>query len=172
LWKSWINIEGVSFGQVKRKKEISNHMVKWSRICRSKCKEGSGVKDLKKQNISLLCKWWWKLETENCLWQQIVKEKYLRNKSVVSVKPCVHDSPGWKTLLKVKEHYFAGRKIILNKGNLVRFWIDPWLDNRPLFEVYPTHFDICQGQDWTFEKVLSCDFAVPFRRMLLPDMIV
>jgi hypothetical protein len=84
----------------------------------------------------------------------------------------VHDSPGWKTLLKVKEHYFAGRKIILNKGNLVRFWIDPWLDNRPLFEVYPTHFDICQGQDWTFEKVLSCDFAVPFRRMLLPDMIV
>jgi hypothetical protein len=24
-----------------------------------------------------------------------VKAKYLRNKSVVMVKPCIHDSPGW-----------------------------------------------------------------------------
>jgi hypothetical protein len=146
-------------------------MVKWSRICRSKCKEGSGVKDLKKQNISLLCKWWWKLETENCLWQQIVKEKYLRNKSVVSVKPCVHDSPGWKTLSKGKEQYFAGRKVILSKWNLVRFWIDPWLGNKPLSETCPALFAICHGQYWTFEKVLSCDFDVPFRR-LLPNMAV
>jgi hypothetical protein len=147
-------------------------MVKWSRICRSKSKGGLGVKDLKKQNISLLCKWWWKLETQNGLSEQIVKAKYLRNKSVAMVKPCVHDSPSWKTLLKVKEHYFAGRKIIVNKGDLVRFWIDPWLDNKSLFDVYLTLFDICQGQDWTFEKVLNCDFVVPFRRMLLPDMIV
>lgn len=33
------------------------HMVKWSRVCRSKKKGGMGVKDLRKQNISLLVKW-------------------------------------------------------------------------------------------------------------------
>jgi len=33
-----------------------------------------GVKDLRKMNISLLCKWWWKLEHEQGLWQDIVKK--------------------------------------------------------------------------------------------------
>jgi hypothetical protein len=32
-----------------------------------KNKGGLGVKDLRKQNISLLCKWWQKLERENVL---------------------------------------------------------------------------------------------------------
>jgi hypothetical protein len=81
-----------------------------------------------------------------------VKAKYLRNKSVAMVKPCIHDSPGWKTLLKVKDYYFEGRRIVLKKGDLVRFWIDPWLDDKPLCEVYSNLFDICQGQEWTFEK--------------------
>jgi hypothetical protein len=30
---------------------------------------GSGIKDIRKMNISLLCKWWWKLENEDGLWQ-------------------------------------------------------------------------------------------------------
>ena len=38
------------------------------RICRSKRKGGLGVKDLHKQNLSILCKWWWKLETQSGLW--------------------------------------------------------------------------------------------------------
>jgi hypothetical protein len=150
-------------------KKKKNHMVKWSRICRSKSKGGLGVKDPRKQNISLLCKWWWKLETQNGLWQQIVKAKYLRNKTVASVKPCVHDSPGWKTLyVKSERVLFCGRKLVLSKQDLVRFWIDPWLDNKPLSETCPALFAICHGQYWTFEKVLSCDFDVPFRRRLLP----
>jgi hypothetical protein len=97
-----------SFFWAGKNKKRKYHMVKWSRICRSKIKGGLGVKDLRKQNISLLCKWWWKLETQDGLWQQIVKAKYLRNKSVAMVKPCIRDSPGWKTLLKVKDYYFEG----------------------------------------------------------------
>lgn len=37
------------------------HMVRWNKICRSKNKGSLGVIDLRKQNISLLTKWWWKL---------------------------------------------------------------------------------------------------------------
>jgi hypothetical protein len=29
-------------------------------------------------NISLVVKWWWKLDTENSLWQQIFDAKYLK----------------------------------------------------------------------------------------------
>jgi hypothetical protein len=35
------------------------YMVKWTKVCRSKKKGGLGILDLDKQNISLLCKWWW-----------------------------------------------------------------------------------------------------------------
>jgi hypothetical protein len=38
------------------------HLVKWNIITKPKNKEGLGVHDLRKMNISLLCKWWWKLK--------------------------------------------------------------------------------------------------------------
>jgi hypothetical protein len=38
------------------------HFVKWKWICKPKQKGGLGVKDPLKFNISLICKWWWKLE--------------------------------------------------------------------------------------------------------------
>jgi hypothetical protein len=50
-------------------------MVKWNRVCRSKSKGGLGVKDLAKKNISLLSKWWWKLQNQEGLWQKIVRKK-------------------------------------------------------------------------------------------------
>ena len=48
---------------------------------------GLEIKDLRKQNISLMVKWWWKLETQNGLWQNIVRARYLRNISVAEVSP-------------------------------------------------------------------------------------
>jgi hypothetical protein len=30
------------------------------KICKSKNKGGLGITDIRKTNISLLCKWWWK----------------------------------------------------------------------------------------------------------------
>jgi hypothetical protein len=38
------------------------HVVKWTLICRPKEKGGLCIKDLEKMNISLLTKWWWKLD--------------------------------------------------------------------------------------------------------------
>ena len=40
------------------------YMVKWGKVCRSKKKGGLGVKDLHKQNLSLLFKWWWEIGDE------------------------------------------------------------------------------------------------------------
>jgi hypothetical protein len=60
------------------------YMIKWCKVCISKEKDSMGVINLRKQNICLLCKWWWKLDTQNGLWQEIVKAKYLRNKTVAT----------------------------------------------------------------------------------------
>jgi len=64
-----------------------------------------GIKDLEKMNVSLLCKWWWKLENEDGLWQQVVKHKYLQDKSIHEVGHKLNDSPIWSDLLKVKNIY-------------------------------------------------------------------
>jgi hypothetical protein len=99
-------------------------MVKWDRVCRSKNIGGLGVKDLRKQNLCLLSKWWWNLENHDALRQRIVKHKYIRNKTVIYVKGRSSDFPCWKALLKVKETYLNGRLVILNASNLIRFWLD------------------------------------------------
>ena len=44
------------------------HLIKWGIICQSKEKGGLGIKSIRKMNISLLSKWWWKLHNENGLW--------------------------------------------------------------------------------------------------------
>jgi hypothetical protein len=58
-------------GRLKKK----YYLVKWTLISRPKNKGGMGIKDLRKMSISLLCKWWWKVEYEEGLWQEMVKKK-------------------------------------------------------------------------------------------------
>ena len=151
-----------------KRKKRAYYMVKWKRVCRSKNKGGLGVKDLRKQNISLMVKWWWKLETCDGLWQKIVRAKYLRNKSVASVRPRVTDSPGWKSLLKVKDVYLCGRKVTVRKGDIARFWYDPWYQETPLRMSHPDLFDISHAQEYTFGKAGDTNFDIPFRRSLSP----
>lgn len=64
-----------------------------TRICKSKKKGGLGIKDIRKMNLSLLCKWFWKLDKEKGLWQQIIYRKYLRSDNICSVKHKQSDSP-------------------------------------------------------------------------------
>jgi hypothetical protein len=66
-----------------------------------------GVKDLRKKN-ALACKWWWNLDNQDNLLENIFKAKYLRNKFVASVEARLSDFPSWKALLQVKDTYFCG----------------------------------------------------------------
>jgi hypothetical protein len=111
-----------------------------------------------------------KLETQNGLWQDIVKAKYFRHGTVASIKPRVSDSPCWKAIMKVKDDYFRGRKVILHKGDIVRFWLDPWLNDTPLCLSHQELYDISQGQDFTFASFAGVNFEVPFRRRLSPEL--
>ena len=79
------------------------HLVKWRRISQLKKKGGLGVKNIRKMNISLLCKWWWILENEDGLWQNIVRAKYMKGGRVIgAIKHRLDDSPVWSDLLKIR----------------------------------------------------------------------
>jgi hypothetical protein len=98
-------------------------------------------------NISLLCKWWWRLETKDGLWQKIIRYKYLRNKSVCSVKHKQTNSAIWSDLLKIKDIYLQGKVMKLKNGNTTLFWKDRWLFDQPLSELFPDLFAMCMQQN-------------------------
>lgn len=77
------------------------HLIKWAKIYKSYKKGGLGIKDIRKMNISLLCKWWWKFDKEDGLWQKIIKFKYIKNGFIYTVKHRQTDSTIWADLLKV-----------------------------------------------------------------------
>lgn len=51
------------------------HLVAFEGLCWPFDLGGLGLKRLREINISLLCKWFWRLR-EDCLWVQLIKEKY------------------------------------------------------------------------------------------------
>lgn len=99
-------------GNVKNK----YHLVKWSKICKPKKKGGLRIKDLRKMNMSLLTKWWWKIEYGEGLWKEFVRKKYVKNRSISQIKHKQTDSPVWSDLLKVKDFYLNGRVVIIGNG--------------------------------------------------------
>jgi hypothetical protein len=86
------------------------HLIGWPKICKNKKKGGLGIKNLRKLNVSLLCKWWWLLETENGLWQDIVKLKYVKGSHVALIKNKMSDSLVWSDLMKIRHIYLRGRE--------------------------------------------------------------
>jgi hypothetical protein len=127
---------------------------------------------LHKQNISLLCKWWWKLDTEQGLWQDIVRPKYLRNKSVANVTAKFNDSPCWKSLLKIKSTYLVGRKVNLRNGNICRLRQDSINNEIPFCIQFPNLFDLCLEKVCTIKEALDSNLVIPFRRTLRGDNLL
>jgi len=101
------------------------------------------VKDLWKMNISLMCKWWWKLERSLGLWQEIVRKKYVKNGCLHSLKKKPTNSPVWNQLLCIKDIYIAGRKMLVGHGDSTSFWKDSWICDTSLKDKFPQLFEIC-----------------------------
>jgi len=119
-------------------------------------------------NISLLCKWWWKLEKSDGLWQKLIKEKYFHQGVVGTVKHRLDDSPVWNDLLKVKHIYLKGRKIKVKNGKGTSFWVDAWLEKKPLCVLHPVLYDLCTDKNISTYQFLLRHGQLGFPRWLTP----
>ena len=72
--------------------------------------------------ISLLCKWWWIFESEEGLWQDIVKAKYVHNRPIAFIVHRQSDSPCWSDFLKVKNIYLENRVMRVGSGEQTSLW--------------------------------------------------
>jgi hypothetical protein len=90
------------FGRMTRyKKKYS--LTKWEILCQPKEQEGLGIINLDIQNKCLLSKWLLRLCNEDGMWQQLIRNKYLKNATLGQVckKPGV--SPFWSGLMDIKD---------------------------------------------------------------------
>jgi hypothetical protein len=72
-------------------------------------------------NISLLCKWWWLLESGGGLWLDIVKLKYVKQYSICLMPNKFQDSTLWKDLLKIRHIHLKGRRYKIGNVKNISF---------------------------------------------------
>ena len=103
-------------------------------ICRPEDQGGLGIEVLELKNRCLLRKWLSKLLTEDGIWQDLLHNKYLYNKTLAEVQLKPTDSPFWKGLISVRDDFFNRGKFALGDGKTIRFWEDIWLDEISRFK--------------------------------------
>jgi len=142
------------------------HLVKWCKIAKPKQKGGQGIHDLRKMNLSLLCKWWWKVEKGEGLWQEIVRKKYIKQNCSSHLKYKATNSPVWNDLLKVREYYLKGRVMVVGNGKITDFWLDPWCGAAALKDKFPDLYIICNEKFCSVASMAQRGWRLTFRRWL------
>jgi hypothetical protein len=124
-----------------------------------------GIEVLELKNKCLLSKWLFKLLSEEGMWQQLLCNKYLKNKTLAQVEVKPIDSPFWKGLMHVKEDFFKRGFFRVGDGTSVRFWEDVWMGDTPLPHQYPALYNIVQHKNVLVSTVLATEpINISFRR--------
>ena len=105
---------------------------------------GLGIQDLEAKNTALLSKWLFKLLTEDGVWQQLLRRKYVSSKPVSQLSWKAGDSHFWAGLMSVKAKFFRYGSFLIKDESEIRFWEDSWLGNEPLREQYPALYNIAR----------------------------
>nr|GEV84782.1 putative ribonuclease H protein At1g65750 family [Tanacetum cinerariifolium] len=123
-WKGrCLSFRGRNFlwGGESSKSKIS--LIKWEVVCKPKELGGLGVVPLRIKNLSLLAKWWSKLNSnKESLWKTILQNSYC-------------------SILKKLITYKCG------DGKLISFWNDSWMGNFMLRNKYPQLYCLSKNHD-------------------------
>jgi hypothetical protein len=126
--------------------------------------------DLDIQNKCLLSKWIIKLLNEDGIWQQMLKKKYLKGRTLSQVQKKNGDSHFWSGLMEVKDLVLQRGRFRVQDGTQTRFWEDLWLGKDPLMLKYPNLYRIVRKKNVSVAQVLSTiPLNVSFRRALVGD---
>jgi hypothetical protein len=107
---------------VRQRKKYS--LKRWNIICRPKDQGGLGIEVLDLKNKCLLNKWIFKMLSEEGMWQELLHNKYLKNKTLAEVEVQPTDSPFWKSLMRAKGEFFSRGHFQVGNGMTIRFWED------------------------------------------------
>jgi hypothetical protein len=137
-------------------------------MCQPKDQGGLGIQNLDIQNKCLLSKWLFKLLNEDGIWQELLRNKYIKNKTLGSCVKKPTDSHFWKSLMNIRDSFMELGSFKLKDGSQTRFWYDTWLGDKPLKDKFPSLFNIVRSKQDSVAQVLrSVPFNISFRRNLV-----
>ena len=76
------------------------------------------------------------------------------------------NSPVWNDLLKIKDIYMKGIKMIVGKGDRTDLWHDSWCTEIALSEKFLELFNICNEQKVTVAQMACKGWRFTLRRWL------
>ena len=117
--KKWDYFRSPFFGRVMSIKKY--RLTKWEVVCTPKDQEVLRVLNLDVHNKGLLSKRLFKLLNGDGVWQDLLTNKYLRDKSLTQVQYMPGDSQFWASLMKVKGEFLSMGRFELGDGSQVRF---------------------------------------------------
>ena len=131
-----------------------------------------GILNLEAQNIFLSSKWFFRLLNEEGIWQNLLKRKYMMNKSLSQFYKKPGDSQVWAGQMENKDLFLSKGIFKIQSENQVRFWEDVWIGNKTLRDMYPSLYNIARRKDETVANILSSTpLNIFFRRGLTGDKL-
>lgn len=139
------------------------HWVAWDTVTLPKEKGGLGIMRLGIMNKALLSKWGWRYKTERSnLWRKTIDAIHWKKKETKAFPVNVSFPGVWKNIVANVSMIPFGEvgfndmcKGINGNGENISFWLDRWLGNKPLCEVFPNLFSI--------EKCRNCKISERIR---------
>ena len=114
-----------------------------------------------------------KLISKQGVWQDLLRTKYLHNKSITQVDKKQGDSHFWSGLIKAKGTFLNMGSWIVNNGEQTRFWEDKWLSNLAFKDKYPYLYATVRRKNSSIATVMgSVPLNVSFRRALVGQNLV
>ncbi|MDV3188705.1 MAG: hypothetical protein Q8834_02660, partial [Candidatus Phytoplasma australasiaticum] len=137
------------------------HLIKWEEVLISRKEGGMGVRNMRKQNRSLMLKWLWKFMTgDNMLWEEVAKAKYeMESNWMTKMVSTPYGCGLWRSVRNLWPLILFRIRFKVGNGMKVLFWEDIWIAQRPLKQIFPelfslslqpraTIFDLWTGQGW------------------------
>jgi hypothetical protein len=110
------------------------------------------------------------LINEEGVWQEILKKKYLKNKTLSQVEKKRGDSHFWSGLMDVKNMFLERGHFSVQDGAQTRFWEDLWLGDEPFMTKYASLYNIARKKNVPVAQVLSTEpFNFSFRRAAIGE---
>jgi hypothetical protein len=105
---------------------------------------------------------------EDGMWQELLRNKYIKDKTLGSCVKKPTDSHFWKSLMNIKDSFIDLGPFKIKNVSQTRFWFDTWLGNKPLKDKFPSLFNIVRRkQDFVAQVLSSVPLNISFRRNLV-----